>query len=240
MSNAADFDRVDQLRAESDAVMVGASTVRRDDPRLLVRSEERRMLRLASGLPSSPVKVTVTCSGDLPATSAFFCAGDVEKLVYCPRGDRDAGAQRARRCRHGHRAGRAGHDARGRRRPGRAGRAPPHDRGRRAGAHPVPDRQPRRRAAARDRTVLRRRVPRAAVRGRRPLSRGPPRVARSSPRPAGSATSCCCATPSRIGSMRRVADSSPWDALTRVRDAAGARRGGDAVSGPPRRTHPGR
>ena len=85
MSNAADFDRVDQLRAESDAVMVGASTVRRDDPRLLVRSEERRMLRLASGLPSSPVKVTVTCSGDLPATSAFFCAGDVEKLVYCPK-----------------------------------------------------------------------------------------------------------------------------------------------------------
>jgi len=85
MSNAADFDRVDQLRAESDAVMVGASTVRRDDPRLLVRSEERRMLRLASGLASSPAKVTVTCSGDLPATSAFFCAGDVEKLVYCPK-----------------------------------------------------------------------------------------------------------------------------------------------------------
>jgi 5-amino-6-(5-phosphoribosylamino)uracil reductase len=84
MSNAADFDRVDQLRAESDAVMVGASTVRRDNPRLLVRSEQRRMLRLASGLPSSPAKVTVTCSGDLPVTSAFFCAGDVEKLVYCP------------------------------------------------------------------------------------------------------------------------------------------------------------
>ena len=43
------------------------------------------MLRLASGLPSSPAKVTVTCSGDLPVTSAFFCAGDVEKLVYCPK-----------------------------------------------------------------------------------------------------------------------------------------------------------
>lgn len=84
MSNAADFDRVDQLRAESDAVMVGASTVRRDDPRLLVRSEERRMLRLAAGHPSSPVKVTVTCSGDLPPTSAFFQAGDGDKLVYCP------------------------------------------------------------------------------------------------------------------------------------------------------------
>ena len=86
MSNAADFDRVDQLRAESDAIMVGASTVRRDCPRLLVRSEERRLMRLAAGRPSSPAKVTVTASGDLPKQSAFFTAGDVEKLVYCPRG----------------------------------------------------------------------------------------------------------------------------------------------------------
>lgn len=85
MSNAADFDRVDQLRADSDAVMVGASTLRRDDPRLLVRSEDRRGERLAAGRSSSPSKVTVTASGDLPAASAFFQTGDVDKLVYCPR-----------------------------------------------------------------------------------------------------------------------------------------------------------
>ena len=48
MSNPADFDRVDQLRADSDAIMVGASTVRRDDPRLLVRSDERQLVRLAA------------------------------------------------------------------------------------------------------------------------------------------------------------------------------------------------
>ena len=58
MSNAEDFDRVDQLRAASDAIMVGASTVRRDDCRLLVRSEERQHQRLAAGLPFSPVKVS--------------------------------------------------------------------------------------------------------------------------------------------------------------------------------------
>jgi 5-amino-6-(5-phosphoribosylamino)uracil reductase len=84
MSNAEDFDRVDQLRADSDAIMVGASTVRRDDPRLLVRSDERRLLRLAAGRPCSPAKVTVTASGDLPLQSAFFAAGEVEKIVYCP------------------------------------------------------------------------------------------------------------------------------------------------------------
>ena len=53
MSNAADFDRVDQLRADSDAIMVGASTVRRDYPRLLVRSDERRQMRLAAGRAES-------------------------------------------------------------------------------------------------------------------------------------------------------------------------------------------
>ena len=89
MSNAEDFDRVDQLRAASDAIMVGASTVRRDDCRLLVRSEERQQQRLAAGLPFSPVKVTVTASGELSADSAFFTAGEVEKIVYCPRAEGD-------------------------------------------------------------------------------------------------------------------------------------------------------
>jgi 5-amino-6-(5-phosphoribosylamino)uracil reductase len=86
MSNGADLDRVDQVRSENDAIMVGASTVRRDDPRLLVKSDRRRLRRLASGLPSSPVKITVTSSGELSADAAFFTSGDVEKIVYCPSG----------------------------------------------------------------------------------------------------------------------------------------------------------
>ena len=110
MSNAADFDRVDQLRAESDAIMVGASTVRRDDPHLMVRSEERRLLRLAAGRSCSPIKVTVTATGDLSPQAAFFTDGDVEKLVYCPqasarriaaqaRAARPPSSASARRCR---------------------------------------------------------------------------------------------------------------------------------------------
>ena len=85
LSNAADFDRVDEVRASSDAIMVGAVTVRTDNPRLLVRSEERREQRAARGLAPSPMKITVTSRGDLDAESNFFTTGDAEKLVYTSR-----------------------------------------------------------------------------------------------------------------------------------------------------------
>jgi 5-amino-6-(5-phosphoribosylamino)uracil reductase len=85
LSNPADFERVDEVRASCDAIMVGAVTVRTDNPRLLVRSQARRDEREARGLTASPMKVTVTERGDLDADSNFFATGDVEKLVYTPR-----------------------------------------------------------------------------------------------------------------------------------------------------------
>ena len=63
LSNDADFDRVDAVRASCDAILVGATTVRNDNPRLLVRSKARREDRAARGLAPSPIKVTVTLSG---------------------------------------------------------------------------------------------------------------------------------------------------------------------------------
>jgi 5-amino-6-(5-phosphoribosylamino)uracil reductase len=83
LSNDADFDRVDAVRASCDAILVGAATVRHDNPRLLVRSEARREARRARGMPPSPIKVTVTGRGELDPDAHFFAAGDAEKLVYC-------------------------------------------------------------------------------------------------------------------------------------------------------------
>ncbi|MGH2720747.1 MAG: RibD family protein [Actinomycetota bacterium] len=82
LSNDEDFDRVDDVRAGADAILVGANTIRRDDPRLLVRSEARVRDRIARGLPPQPVKVTVTTSGALDPDRRFFTAGDGLKLVY--------------------------------------------------------------------------------------------------------------------------------------------------------------
>jgi 5-amino-6-(5-phosphoribosylamino)uracil reductase len=83
LSNDADLDRVDEVRASCDAILVGARTVRCDDPRLLVRDESRRRARVARGCPPSPVKVTVTARADLDPGSSFFTCGSSEKLVYC-------------------------------------------------------------------------------------------------------------------------------------------------------------
>ena len=82
LSNAADFDRVDAARAASDAIMVGAETVRRDNPRLLVNDAARRAEREERGLPPFPLKVTVTAAGLLDPAAKFFTTGG-EKVVYC-------------------------------------------------------------------------------------------------------------------------------------------------------------
>jgi riboflavin biosynthesis pyrimidine reductase len=75
LSGPEDLDAVDELRAGCDAILVGAGTVRADDPRLLVRSEARRAERVARGLPPTPARVVLTRSGDLDPSAAVF-AGD--------------------------------------------------------------------------------------------------------------------------------------------------------------------
>jgi len=84
LSNEADLDRVDEVRAGCDAILVGAAKVRTDNPRLPVRSETRRRERVARGLPPGPMKVTVTEAGGPDPDARFFSTGSVEKLVYCP------------------------------------------------------------------------------------------------------------------------------------------------------------
>jgi len=82
LSGPADLDRVDEVRAGCDAILVGAGTVRADDPRLLVRDPRRRARRAARGLPEHPARVTLTATGDLDPGARFFASGAL-RLVYC-------------------------------------------------------------------------------------------------------------------------------------------------------------
>jgi 5-amino-6-(5-phosphoribosylamino)uracil reductase len=82
LSGPADLDRVDEVRAGSDAIMVGANTVRTDNPRLLIRDPRRSARRIARGLPAHPIRVTLTATGDLDPAARFFAPG-APRLVYC-------------------------------------------------------------------------------------------------------------------------------------------------------------
>jgi riboflavin-specific deaminase-like protein len=63
---------MDRLRAEADAVLVGAGTLRADDPPLHVRSEALRALRRSMGKPEGLDRVVLSARLDLPADSRFF------------------------------------------------------------------------------------------------------------------------------------------------------------------------
>jgi 5-amino-6-(5-phosphoribosylamino)uracil reductase len=83
LSNDDDFDRVDEVRAGADAILVGATTVRNDDPRLQVRCPDRVVRRRTAGRAAQPLKVTVTNRAKLDPEARFFTVGDQSKLVYC-------------------------------------------------------------------------------------------------------------------------------------------------------------
>lgn len=80
LSNKQDFERVDSVRASVDAILVGAGTLRADNPRLLVNSAERRASRVAAGEREYPLKVTITGTGNLDPGWKFWHHGG-DKLV---------------------------------------------------------------------------------------------------------------------------------------------------------------
>ena len=68
------YDRtnMDRLRAEADAILVGAGTIRADNPSLRVRDEAMRKHRGALGKPPGPHRVLVSRSAQVDPHSRFF------------------------------------------------------------------------------------------------------------------------------------------------------------------------
>ncbi len=82
ISSPRDWERVDRLRAESDAVMVGGRTLLGDDPRLTVKSETLRAQRRARGLDENPIKVGVVTNASLRPDSRFLTAGPARVMLF--------------------------------------------------------------------------------------------------------------------------------------------------------------
>jgi len=72
ISGPDDFERVDALRAESDAVMVGVGTILADDPSLTVDDPDRRQARLDRGEPANPARVVADSRVRTPANARIL------------------------------------------------------------------------------------------------------------------------------------------------------------------------
>jgi len=81
ISGKKDFDRVDDLKARSDAIMVGIGTVLADDPSLSVKSPERREQRLISGVEEHPVRIVVDSQARTPVSADILHKGNGKRII---------------------------------------------------------------------------------------------------------------------------------------------------------------
>ena len=82
ISSEDDWKRVDRFRAECDAVMVGGRTLIEEDPRLTVKSQEFRNIRLANGLSENPTKVGVVSDAKFTSESHFIHNGPARRMIF--------------------------------------------------------------------------------------------------------------------------------------------------------------
>jgi 2,5-diamino-6-(ribosylamino)-4(3H)-pyrimidinone 5'-phosphate reductase len=75
ISGKEDLARVDVLRAESDAVMVGVGTVLADDPGLRVKSRHLREARRKKGLPEDPLRIIADSRARTPPSARLLGPG---------------------------------------------------------------------------------------------------------------------------------------------------------------------
>lgn len=81
ISGNTDFQRVDKLKCEADAIMVGIGTILSDDPSLTVKSEELRKKRLDSRRDENPIRIVADSLAQTPVDSDILMKGDGKRVI---------------------------------------------------------------------------------------------------------------------------------------------------------------
>src|SRR6185436_20128035 len=89
-SSRYDKKMMDRLRADADAILVGARTLAIDDPPLHVRDPEMQAYRRSLGKPDALVNVVVTASASIDPAGKFFNVGQASDRIIATVDDADA------------------------------------------------------------------------------------------------------------------------------------------------------
>lgn len=82
ISSKRDKERVDELRAGADAVLVGGKTLLGELPKLTVKNEALREGRVKRGESANPIKVGVVTNADIPPDSDFIKSGSSKVVIF--------------------------------------------------------------------------------------------------------------------------------------------------------------
>jgi 2,5-diamino-6-(ribosylamino)-4(3H)-pyrimidinone 5'-phosphate reductase len=97
ISSDEDWQRVDQLRAEVDAVMVGGRTLVDEDPRLTVKSAALQAARIDLGKSPNPAKVGIISDANIALDGRFLTEGNPPIYIFTTRKTNSAQIQALRK-----------------------------------------------------------------------------------------------------------------------------------------------
>lgn len=80
-SSPTDWELMDEIRAQVDAILIGARTIRAEDPPVRIRSRKNREARKSRGKSLHPLSIILSRSLDLPLTGRYFKNQHVSRLI---------------------------------------------------------------------------------------------------------------------------------------------------------------
>ncbi len=83
-SSRKDRALLDEIRAEADAVLIGAGTLRAEDPPAGIQSAKHRDERVKNGRPPHPVSIVLSRTLRMPSEGRYFKNQQVERIIVTP------------------------------------------------------------------------------------------------------------------------------------------------------------
>ncbi|MFA5394555.1 MAG: 2,5-diamino-6-(ribosylamino)-4(3H)-pyrimidinone 5'-phosphate reductase [Methanomicrobiales archaeon] len=81
ISGDADFRRVDLMKSQCDAIMVGIGTVLADDPSLTVKDAALQKERVDAGWDDNPVRIVIDSKARTPVDAAILHKGSGRRII---------------------------------------------------------------------------------------------------------------------------------------------------------------